>query len=55
MGPPTDLIIPDCPITLYARSVVLCARSIVLARLARSEGLPDEPYQEEKRARQKPT
>jgi nitrate/nitrite transporter NarK len=39
---------------LCALFVVLCVRSFVLARIARSEGLPDEPYQENKRARQKP-
>jgi hypothetical protein len=41
--------------TLYAQSVVLCVWSFVLARIPRSEGLPDEPYQEDKRARQRPT
>jgi hypothetical protein len=35
--------------------LVLCIRSFVLIRIARSEGLPDEPYQENKRSRQKPT
>jgi hypothetical protein len=42
-------------IVLCGLFVVLCIRSFVLARIARSEGLPDEPYQEEKRSRQKPT
>jgi glucose uptake protein GlcU len=35
--------------------VVLCVRSFVLARIARAEGLPDEPYAEDRRSRQKPT
>ena len=30
--------------------VILCVRSFVLARIARSEGLPDQPYREENRA-----
>ena len=42
-------------VVLCALFVVLCVRSFVLARIARSEGLPDEPYAEEKRSRQKPT
>jgi hypothetical protein len=42
-------------VILCALFVILCIRSFVLARIARSEGLPDEPYQEDKRARQKPT
>ena len=42
-------------VVLCALFVVLCIRSFVLARIARSEGLPGEPYQEEKRARQKPS
>jgi uncharacterized membrane protein (UPF0136 family) len=39
---------------LSAIFVLLCIRSFVLARVARSEGLPDEPYAEEHRARQRP-
>ena len=42
-------------VILCALFVVLCIRSFVLARVARSQGLPDEPYREEKRAGQKPT
>jgi uncharacterized membrane protein YeaQ/YmgE (transglycosylase-associated protein family) len=42
-------------VILCALFLVLCIRSFVLIRIARSEGLPDEPYQEEKRSRQKPT
>lgn len=42
-------------VILCALFVVLCIRSFVLARIARSEGLPDEPWQDERRAGQKPT
>jgi hypothetical protein len=41
-------------IILSGLFVVLCVRSFVLARIARSEGLPDEPYPEGRRARQRP-
>jgi uncharacterized membrane protein YeaQ/YmgE (transglycosylase-associated protein family) len=41
-------------IGLCALFVILCVRSFVLARIARSEGLPEEPYADEHRARQKP-
>jgi hypothetical protein len=42
-------------IVLCGLFVILCIRSFVLARIARSEGLPEEPYQEARRAGQKPT
>jgi uncharacterized membrane protein YeaQ/YmgE (transglycosylase-associated protein family) len=42
-------------VILCALFVILCIRSFVLARIARSEGLPDEPWQDERRAGQKPT
>jgi uncharacterized membrane protein (UPF0136 family) len=41
-------------VILCALFVVLCIRSFVLARIARSEGLPEEPYQEERQAGQLP-
>jgi nitrate/nitrite transporter NarK len=34
--------------------VVMCIRSFVLARIARSEGLPEEPWKEENQAKQRP-
>jgi hypothetical protein len=34
--------------------VILCIRSFVLIRIARHEGLPEEPWADEKRSRQKP-
>jgi hypothetical protein len=34
--------------------VILCIRSFVLIRIARSEGLPEEPWAEQNRAREKP-
>jgi hypothetical protein len=42
-------------IVLCGLFVILCIRSFVLARIARSEGLPDEPYREDRRAGQRPT
>ena len=42
-------------IILCALFVVLCIRSFVLARIARSEGLPEEPWEGERRAGQKPS
>jgi uncharacterized YccA/Bax inhibitor family protein len=38
-------------IILCGLFVILCVRSFVLARLARSEGLPERPYEGENRAR----
>lgn len=37
-------------IILCALFVVLCIRSFVLARIAKSEGLPEEPYKEDREA-----
>jgi len=34
--------------------LILCIRSFVLIRIARSEGLPEEPWAEERRSRQRP-
>jgi nitrate/nitrite transporter NarK len=42
-------------VTICVVFVAACIRSFVLARIARAEGLPDEPYAEERRSRQKPT
>jgi len=41
-------------VILCALFLILCIRSFVLIRIARYEGLPDEPWAEENRARQKP-
>jgi hypothetical protein len=41
-------------VILCAIFVILCVRSFVLARVARSEGLPEVPWAEDDRARQKP-
>ena len=41
-------------IILCGLFVVMCIRSFVLARIARSEGLPEEPWKEENEARQHP-
>jgi|SRR5262245_12008050 len=38
-------------VILCAAFVILCIRSFVLARIARSEGLPEEPWQGEGRTR----
>lgn len=38
-------------IVLCAVFVILCVRSFVLARIARREGLPDQPWQGEERTR----
>lgn len=38
-------------IVLCALFVILCIRSFVLARLARAEGFPDQPHEEENRVR----
>src|SRR5262245_11591636 len=35
--------------------LILCIRSFVLIRIARREGLPEEPWQEDRRAGQKPS
>jgi hypothetical protein len=42
-------------IVLCGLFVVLCVRSFVLARIARSEGLPDEPWKEDRAAKQNPS
>jgi uncharacterized membrane protein YeaQ/YmgE (transglycosylase-associated protein family) len=42
-------------VILCALFVILCIRSFVLARIARREGLPQEPWADERRAGQKPT
>jgi uncharacterized membrane protein (UPF0136 family) len=42
-------------VILCALFVILCIRSFVLARVARRQGLPDEPWKDERRAGQKPT
>lgn len=41
-------------IILCGLFVVLCVRSFVLSRIARHEGLPEEPWQDERRSRQNP-
>jgi multisubunit Na+/H+ antiporter MnhG subunit len=41
-------------VILCALFVILCIRSFVLARVASSQGLPDEPWAEENQARQRP-
>lgn len=42
-------------IVLCGLFVILCIRSFVVARIARGEGLPEEPWQEDRRAGQKPS
>jgi Ca2+/Na+ antiporter len=41
-------------VVLCALFVILCIRSFVLIRIARSQSLPEEPWAEENQARQRP-